>query len=124
MRVQHGRSAMFAKISFVAIATLALTACNVDGITDKSPEERAYREALCIVSSEHFALYPEAEKHLKHGLEAARTHFDSTGTALDFYKILSTTRQKLPNFSNGYYHSTLANRCGRKLTNGEYKNAR
>ncbi len=89
-----------------------------------NPKERAFCEALCVVTSEHFALYSKAEVHLRHGLDAVRAHFTHTGTTRNFYKILSTTRREIPNFSNGDFHSTLANRCDRKLTDGEYENGR
>ncbi|EPS4464359.1 hypothetical protein ACVEVH_005428, partial [Escherichia coli] len=51
---------------------LILVGCDGDGIKDKDPDERMIREAMCVVASERFQLYDEAERHRAHGIEAGR----------------------------------------------------
>ncbi len=107
-------------IALIAIS-ISIAACDGDGISDKDPEERMIREAMCVVASERFQLYEEAERHRKHGMEAGRVHFNRTGEPNDFAKQVHKVRPMLNDRSKDFNAELLKTRCDKKVTVGEFE---
>ncbi|HFU8844801.1 TPA: hypothetical protein ACH9KB_005420, partial [Escherichia coli] len=102
---------------------LILVGCDGDGIKDKDPDERMIREAMCVVASERFQLYDEAERHRAHGIEAGRVRFNRDGTPNDFTEQIHKVRPLMNNFSKDYNAEYLKTRCDKRITVGEFNSA-
>lgn len=102
---------------------LLLVGCDGDAIKDKDPDERMIREAMCVVASERFQLYDEAERHRAHGIEAGRVRFNRDGIPNDFTVQIHKVRPMMNNFSKDYNAEYLKTRCDKKITVGEFNGA-
>lgn len=102
-----------------AASVLLVAGCDGDSVKDKSVNERMTRESLCVVASERFALYKEAERHIKHGLEAAKDGFEQTGKEFQFLPRLNTSRAILVGEPNDFVARFLADKCDTYPTVGQ-----
>ncbi|RLA37308.1 MAG: hypothetical protein DRQ64_09605 [Gammaproteobacteria bacterium] len=102
---------------------LLLVGCDGDGIKNEDPDERMTREAMCVVASERFQLYDQAERHRTHGIEAGRVRFNRDGKPNDFTEQIHKARPMMNNFSKDYNANFLNKLCDRTITVGEFERA-
>ncbi len=115
------RISLMVKIILLLAVILALSACDGDGVLDKSSDERMTREAMCVVASERFLLYDEAERHLKHGLEAGRVRFESTGETNDFAEQIDAAREVMNSMSKSFNAEFLRTQCDKEISVNEFE---
>ena len=109
------------KLCVAITSFLLLAGCDGDGAKDQSLKERMIRESICVVASERFALYKDAERHLKHGLDAAKESFRNTGVAATFLKQINISRTMLVAEPNDFVARLLADKCDTFATNGQVR---
>jgi len=105
----------------VVLACLLIASCgSADGITDKSPDDRMVREAMCVAASERFMLYDEAGRHKAHGIDAGRIRFERTGKVNDFQEQLNLARKFMDSMSKDFNARYLAKRCDTNITVAQF----
>lgn len=109
------------RLHIVGLLALSFTisSCDGDGVSDEGTDERLLREAMCVVASERFQLYDEAEKHRKHGIDVDRIQSKKSGTSKGFTKMIHQVRPHLNENSKEFNATFLEMYCDKTITVGE-----
>lgn len=111
------------RLLLLVILSIFLSACDNDSFKDANLDEKIAREAMCVVASERFLLYKEADKHKRHGLQAGADRFERRGDESDFLQKVYFTRLRMIRLPKEYLAEILISQCDTKLTNNQFNNA-
>lgn len=106
---------------FLTFLTLFIIGCDGDGIRGENFEDQMTREAMCVVASERFLLYKEAERHRQHGLASGKARFSVTSEINDFEKRIHSARLILGEMSKEYNAEFLRVQCDKAITVLEFE---
>ena len=81
------------------------------------------REAVCVVASERFFLFDEAQKHYEHGSDASGLRYRMDGTPTELPELINQFRKVMINLPKEHSAQMLEEKCDKRLTNREFKQA-
>lgn len=109
------------KLTFGITISLLLSACGGDGINDIGYEEAMTREAMCVIASERFQLYAEAEEHSAHGIRFSQLQFEKINVQSSFPQQVASVKSMASGFNKDFSARYLKERCNRSISNMEYQ---